>query len=80
MLYLLKEKKETYHRKTSKQRDITSKEKLKLVTDNQQQRKRNKTYADVVANITDNSELCYKRKSDNEMSPNKNKKNLRGTV
>ena len=50
------------------------------MTDNQQQQERNKTYADVVANITDNSELCYKRKSDNEMSPNKNKKNLRGTV
>ena len=36
---------------------LPSKEKLKLVTDNRQQRKRNKTYADVVVNITDNSVL-----------------------
>ena len=37
---------------------LPSKEKLKLVTDNQQQGKRNKTYADAVVNITENSELC----------------------
>ena len=44
------------------------------MTDNQQQRKRKKTYADVVVNIKDNSKLCYKTKNDNDMSPNRNKK------
>ena len=28
----------------------------------------------------DNSELCHKKKSDNGMSPNRNKKDLRSTV
>ena len=32
------------------------KEKLKIVGDNRQQRGRNKTYADVAVNITDNSD------------------------
>ena len=50
-----------------------------LVTDNRQQRKRNKTYADVVVNITDNSALCYNTKSDNDTTPNRNKKDLRST-
>ena len=50
------------------------------MTDNRQQRKRNKTYADVVVNIMDNSELCYKTKSDNGTTPNRNKKVLRSTV
>ena len=59
---------------------LPSKEKLKLVTDNRQQRKRNKTYADVIVNNTDKSELCYKTKSDNEMRPNRNKKGLRSSV
>ena len=59
---------------------LPSKEKLKLVTDNRQQGKRNKTYADVVVNIMDNSELCYKTKSDNGTTPNRNKKVLRSTV
>ena len=50
------------------------------MADNRQQRKRNKTYADVVVNITDNSELSYTTKSDNGTTPNKNKKSLRSTV
>ena len=50
------------------------------MTDNRQQRKRNKTYADVVVNIMDNSELCYKTKSDNGTTPNRNKKVLRRTA
>ena len=50
-----------------------------LVTDNRQQRKRKKTYADVVVNITDNSALCYNTKSDNGTTPNRNKKDLRST-
>ena len=43
--------------KDQSEETLPSKEKLKLVTDNRQQRKRNKTYADVVVNITDNSVL-----------------------
>ena len=39
---------------------LPSSEKLKLATDNQQQQKNNKTYADVVVNTKDNSELYYK--------------------
>ena len=58
---------------------LPSKEKLKLVTDNRQQRKRNKTYADVVVNITDNSVLGYNTKSDNGTTPNRNKTDLRST-
>ena len=53
---------------------LPSKEKLMLVTDNRQQRKRNKTYADVVVNITDNSALCYNTKSDNGTTPTETKK------
>ena len=53
---------------------LPSKKKLKLLTDNRQQRKRNKTYADVVVNITDNSVLCYNTKSDNGTTPNRSKK------
>ena len=50
------------------------------MTDNRQQRKRNKTYADVVVNITDNSVLCYNNtKSLNDTTPNRNKKDLRST-
>ena len=49
------------------------------MTDNRQQRKRNKTYADVVVNITDNSVLCYNTKSDNDATPNRNKKGLTST-
>ena len=58
---------------------LPSKEKLKLVTDNRQQRKRNKTYADVAVNITDNSVLGYNTKSDNGTTPNRNKTDLRST-
>ena len=43
---------------------------MNLVTDNKQQEKRNKTYADIVENITDNSELYYKTKSDDEVKWN----------
>ena len=49
------------------------------MTDNRQQRKRNKTYADVVVNIKDNSVLGYNTKSDNGMTPNRNKTDLRST-
>ena len=59
---------------------LPSKEKLKLVTDNRQQRKRNETYTYVVVNITDNSGLNYKTKSDNGTTPKRNKKDLRSTV
>ena len=50
------------------------------MTGNRQQRKRNKTNVNVVVNITDDSDLCYKTKSDNDTSPNRNKKKLRSTV
>ena len=40
---------------------LASKEKLKLVTNNRQHQKKNKTCADAVVNITDNSELTLKR-------------------
>ena len=59
---------------------LPSKEKLKLVTDNRQQQKRNKTYADVVVNIEDNSVLGYNTKSNNDTTPNRSKKDLRSTV
>ena len=36
------------------------------MTDNRQKWKRNKTCKDIVVNITDNSELCYETKSDND--------------
>ena len=49
------------------------------MTDNWQQQKRNKTYADVVVNITDNSELYYNTKSNNGTTPKKNKKYLKST-
>ena len=65
--------------KDQSEETLPSKEKLKLVTDNQQQRKRNKTYADVVVNITDNSVLGYNTKSDNGTTPNRNKTDLRST-
>ena len=42
---------------------IPSKEELKLVTANRQQRKRNKTYADVIVNIKDDLEVWYKKKA-----------------
>ena len=45
-----------FFNKDQREEILPSKEKLKLVTDNRQKRKRNKTYADVVENITDNSE------------------------
>ena len=35
------------------------------MTDNRQQQKRNKTYADVVVNITDSSVLGYNTERDN---------------
>ena len=50
------------------------------MTDNLQQLKRSKRYADVVVNITDKPELCCKIKSNNDTSPDKNKKDLKGTV
>ena len=59
---------------------MPSKGKLKLATDNRKQRKRNKIYADVVVNITDNSELNYKTKNDKDTTPNRNKKALRSTM
>ena len=59
---------------------MPSKGKLKLATDNRKQRKRNKIYADVVVNITDNSELNYKTKSDKDTTPNRNEKDLRSTM
>ena len=40
----------------------------------------NITYADAVANITENSELCYKTKSDIGTTPKRNKKDLKSTV
>ena len=43
-------------------------------------RKRNKIYADVEVNITDNLELCCKKKSYNDMIPNRNKEHLKNTV
>ena len=49
------------------------------MTDNRQEQKRNKTYADAVVNIMDNSVLCYNTKSDNGTTPNGNKKDLRRT-
>ena len=58
---------------------LLSKEKLKLVTDNRRQRKRNKTYSDVVVNITDNSVLGHNTKSENGTTPNRNEKDLRST-
>lgn len=39
------------------------------MTDNQQQLKKNKTYADAVVSITDNLELCYEAISDNDTGP-----------
>ena len=50
------------------------------MTDNRQQQKRNKTYADVVVNIEDNSVLGYNTKSNNDTTPNRSKKDLRSTV
>ena len=69
-----------FFNKDQREEILPSKERLKLienrgkVTYNHQQRKRKKTYADAVASIMDNSELCYKTKSDNGTTPNKNKK------
>ena len=37
-------------------------------------------YADVEVNITDNLELCCKKKSYNDMIPNRNKEHLKNTV
>ena len=82
ILLLLKEKNETYHRKSKdivlfnenqSKEILPSKEKLKLMTDNRQQGKRNKSYENVVVNITDNSELRYETKSDNGRTPHKQK-------
>ena len=50
------------------------------MTDNGQQWKRNKTYTDVVVNITKHLDFCFKTKNDYGMSPNRNKKDLRNTV
>ena len=74
IFYLLKENKD------QRKEILPSKEKFKLVTDNRRQWKRNKTYADVVVNITDNLELRYKTESDNGTTPNRNKKGSRSTV
>ena len=59
-----------FYSKDQNEETLLSKEKLKLVTDNRQRRKRNKTYADVVVNITDNSMLWYNTKSDSCTTPN----------
>ena len=87
ILHLLQERKETFHRRTffsfmriQAKRNYHKKKQLKLVTDNLQQLKRSKRYADVVVNITDKPELCCKIKSNNDTSPDKNKKDLKGTV
>ena len=74
IFYLLKENKD------QRKEILPSKEKFKLVTDNRRQWKRNKTYADVVVNITVNLELRYKTESDNGTTPNRNKKDSRSTV
>ena len=68
-----------FYNEDQSEETLPSKENLKLVTDNRQQRKRNKIYADVVVNITDNSVLCYNTKSDNDATPNRNKKGLTST-
>lgn len=50
------------------------------MTSIRQHRKRNKIYADVEVNITDNLELCCKTKSYIDMIPNRNKEDLKNTV
>lgn len=50
------------------------------MTSIRQHRKRNKIYADVEVNITDNLELFCKTKSYNDMIRNRNKEDLKNTV
>ena len=59
---------------------LPPKENLKLVIDNPQQCKRNKTYVAVVVNIKYNLEFCFKAKNDNDTSPNRNKEDLKSTL
>ena len=64
MLYLLKRKEGdlpskdiVFFNEDQSKEILPSKEKLNLVSDYRQQRKRNKTYADIAVNITGNLEL-----------------------
>ena len=69
-----------YFNEDQREEKLLSKENLKLVSDNEQQRKRNKIYGDVVVTFTDHLELCFKTKNENDANPNRSNEGLKMTV